>query len=402
MTAPPTRRAFLLSAGGLPTLAGCTALKRGGALPTGDWPQVAKDATNAAHATDWRVPATLAEAWDRSLPGWPYTSPVVGDGRAFVASADALLGIDAATGEGVLGAALPHEPGGTPAYDPTAAAVYVPIYDRTTAQEGAFVHAFDVPGGNERWSIRVGDRAVYAVTVRDGTCYVRTGDAVVAIAAETGEKRWRRSGLGRLAYPEFNLSDDPSTTGTVAPAVTADTVYAPTHGGLVAFDRDSGTRRWTADVAHTVAVSADADRVYAQGYTELRAFAHDGTPRWTRDGVGGLSAPTLADGAAYAKDGDTLHELDPVTGETRWTFDLRTTILSAPTPVLANAVVVPSHRTVVVRRGSGLGPTLFGRGQGSATFDPAAFVAPAVGAGHLFLIDPFEKRLVALAGGDGT
>jgi outer membrane protein assembly factor BamB len=400
MTVPTTRRALLLSAGGLATLAGCAVPGRGGALPTGAWPQVAKDPANAAHAPDGRLPSTLAEAWDRSLQGWPYTSPVVGDGRAFVASADALLGVDAATGEGVLAVALPHEPGGTPASDPAAAAVYVPTYDRTTAREGAFVHAFDVPGGDERWSTRVGDRAVYAVTVRDDTCYVRTGDGVVAIAAETGETRWRRSGLDRLAYPEFNLSDDPSLTGTVAPAVTADTVYAPTHGGVVALARDTGTRRWAADTAHAVAVSADADRVYVQGYTELRAFAHDGTPRWTRDGVGGLSAPTLAEGAAYAKDGDTLHELDPSTGETRWTFDLRTTILSAPSPVLADAVVVPSHRTIAVRRGSGLGPTLFGRGLGSAAFDPAPFVAPAVGAGHLFLIDPFEKRLVALADGE--
>ncbi|MFC7172973.1 PQQ-binding-like beta-propeller repeat protein [Haloplanus litoreus] len=274
-----------------------------------------------------------------------------------------------------------------------------PDGDRTRAREGAFVHAFATPSARERWSLRVGDRAVYAVTVRDGTGYVRTGDAVVAFAA--GEERWRYPGLDRLAYPEFNLPDDPTVTGTVAPAVTADAVYAPTNGGVVALDRDTGTRRWTADVAHAVAVSVDARRVYVQGYTELRAFAHDGTPRWTRDDVGGLSAPTLAAGAAYAKNGDTLHELDPVTGETRWSFDLRTTILSAPSPVLTDAVVVPSHRTVAVRRGAGLGPTLLGRGRVSTAFDPASFVAPAVGAGHLLLIDPFERRLVALAGTNG-
>jgi outer membrane protein assembly factor BamB len=153
-------------------------------------------------------------------------------------------------------------------------------------------------------------------------------------------------------------------------------------------------------VAHAVSVSVDSRRVYVQGYTELRAFAHDGTPRWVRDDVGGFSAPTLTGDAVYAKNGDTLHELDPATGETRWTFDLRTTVQSAPSPVLEDAVVVPSHRTLAVRRGSGLEPALLGRGRGTTEFDPAAFAAPAVGAGRLFLIDPFAQRLVAIAGAD--
>lgn len=392
-----TRRRLLgVAAGATASLSGCATLRPDASFPAGDWPQVARDATNTAAAPDGAVPADVEVAWDAPLRGWPYTSPVVGDGRVFVADADALYGLDAETGDERFATTLPAEPGGAPAYDAAVEAVYVPTDDRAPDGPGAFVDAVDATSGDRRWSCRVGDRAAYAVTVRDGIVYVRTSDAVVALAG--GEVRWRRDGLDPLAYPEYNLDDSPDVTGTTAPAVTAESVYVPTNGGVLALDRGSGDRRWDADVSHALAVSVDARGVYAQGYTQLRAFAHDGAPRWSRDDVGGTSAPSLTGEAVIAKDGDTVRELDPESGEDRWSFDLRTTVFSSPSPVVGDVVIAPSHRAVAIRRGAGVEPALFGRAYWETEFDPAEFVAPAVGAGHLLLVDPFRRRLVALEG----
>lgn len=390
-----SRRSLLATAAGVATgLAGCSGFERSASFPDGDWPQVARDPTNTAFCPDAKVPSKVARAWETYVGGWPYTSPVVGDGRAFVATQNALVGIRTADGEREFEADLPHEPGGTPAYDAATSTVYVPTYDRTTDEEGAFVHAIDAGGGRTVWSRKVGHEAVYAPTLRDETVYVRASDAVVALA--DGEEVWRYDGLDPLEYLEFNIYDSLDVTGNVAPAVTAETVYVPVRHGVLALDRETGERRWRAEVKYALGVSVGERGVYAQGYKQLRAFAHGGSSRWSRDDVGGTSAPTLAPDAVYAKNGDTLLELDPETGEIRWSFDLRTTVMSSPSPVLENAVVAPSHRAVAIRRGNDLGAKLSGRALWGTEFDPSTFAAPAVGAGFLFLVDPFRNRLVAL------
>ncbi|WP_276299963.1 PQQ-binding-like beta-propeller repeat protein [Halorussus lipolyticus] len=396
-----SRRSLLAGAGGLTTgLAGCAAFEdssvteESASFPTGEWPQVARDATNTGFYPDATVPSKVTRAWDVSLGGWPYTSPIVGSDRVFIAMEKTLAGIAAAGGETEFEADLPHEPGGTPAYDSAESTVYVPTYDRTTEEDGAFVHAFDAEDGRETWTRKVGDESVYGLTLRDGTIYARTSEAVVALA--DGEEVWRHEGLGPLAYSEYNIHDSLDLTGNVAPAVTGETVYVPVRHGVLALDSETGERRWRADVRYALGLSVGEAGVYAQGYEQFRAFARDGSGRWTRDDVGGISSPTLGRDAVYAKDGSRLRELDPKTGETRWSFDLRTGVDSAPSPVLENAVIAPSHRAVAIRRGNGLGAEVSGRKLWATDFDPATFAAPAVGAGLLLLVDPFRYRLVAL------
>ncbi|WP_168215783.1 outer membrane protein assembly factor BamB family protein [Halorussus ruber] len=389
-----SRRALLTAASGLTTgLAGCATFEESGSLPLGDWPQVARTPTNTAFYPNATVPSKVTEAWDAHIGGWPYTSPIVGDGRVFIATQNTLTGIRATSGKRTFESDLPHEPGGTPAYDSDSSTVYVLAYDRTTDEEGAFVYAFDATGGNRKWARKVGDDAVYAPTLRKGTVYARTSNAVVALS--NGEELWRYNGLEPLEYPEYNISDSLDVTGNVAPAVTGDRVYVPVQHGVLALDRKTGKQRWQDDVKYALGVSVGERGVYAQGYKQLRAFTLDGSGRWTRDDIGGTSAPTLSGDAVYAKDGDTVRELDPKSGETRWSFDLRTTVMSSPSPILENAIIAPSHRAVAIRRGNGLKTKLSGRKLWETEFDPAQTAAPAVGAGRLFLVDPFRQRLVA-------
>ncbi len=396
---PPSisRRRLLGIAGGTASsLAGCAVLEQKASFPAGDWPQVARDAANTAHYPGENVPSSVTVDWEIDIGNWPHTSPIVGDGRAFVASERALMGIAVVSGEREMHVALPSSPGGTPAYDSAISTVYVPTYDRTTSRDGAFVHAFDVTSGAEKWSQNVSTGALYALTIFDGMVYVRTSDAILALA--DGEEVWRYDGLGSLAYPEYNLTDTVDLTGNTAPAVTNDAVFVPTKNGLLAVSRATGEKQWQKPVNHALGVSIDRHGVYAQGYTQLRAFARDGTARWTRNDIGGLSSPTLTGDAVYVKNSSRLHELDPKTGANNWSFNLRTGVMSSPSPILDNAVIAPSHRAVAIRRGNGLQTKLSGRKLWETEFDPAAFAAPAVGASHLFLVDPFRRRLIALEG----
>jgi len=390
-----SRRSLLTVAGGLASgLAGCAAFEQSGSFPGGDWPQVARDPTNTAYYPSASVPSEVTEAWDVYIGGWPYTSPIVGDGRAYIATQKTLTAVTATSGTTDFEADLPHEPGGTPAYDSDSSTVYVPAYDRTTDEEGAFVHAFNATKGRKTWSRQVGDDAVYALTLRESIVFARTSNAVVALS--DGEEIWRYDGLEPLEYPEYNIPDSVDVTGNAAPAVTDDSVYVPVRNGVLVLDRETGERRWRNDVNYALGVSVGERGVYAQGYKQLRAFTPNGVGRWSRDDIGGTTAPTLSGDAVYAKDGDTVRELNPGSGETRWSFDFRTTVTSSPSPILRNALIAPSHRAVAIRRGNGLQVKLSGRKLWGTEFDPVEFAAPAVGAGHLFLIDPFGRRLVAL------
>jgi len=87
------------------------------------------------------------------------------------------------------------------------------------------------PEGDVRWETGVADGTNDSATLADGTLYVPTGDAIVALDTADGSEEWR-------------------TEEAVDAAMTAanDTLYGTNDAEIVALDRSNGKRRWTLQV----------------------------------------------------------------------------------------------------------------------------------------------------------
>ncbi|WP_394351801.1 PQQ-binding-like beta-propeller repeat protein [Halogeometricum sp. CBA1124] len=86
--------------------------------------------------------------------------------------------------------------------------------------------------------------------------------------------------------------------------------------------------------------------------------------------------------------------LDAETGEERWRWDLRASTVDATPVATADGVLAVGNRSAALRdrrRFGGSGS----RVRWSLPDQVSYFVSPAVGAGHLFVLDPFRSRLVA-------
>lgn len=140
-------------------------------------------------------------------------------------------------------------------------------------------------GVSERWRYDGGMVAGIPV-VADGTVYLPTGDALVAIDSATGEERWRY------------VPDDHSRFGS--PVVHDGTVYAVSTTGdsVRAVGADSGEEVWSREgVAHT------------------------------RAGVHLLASEYVDDPVLYTgTENGEVFRLDPETGEVSWSTDLFGTI----------------------------------------------------------------------------
>ena len=344
------------------------------ARPTGD--RAASDVPtvrgNASRTGEQPGPGPAGEPrllWSFDRPG---SDPVVADGTVWVASGDALYGLDALTG-------VEHQtvtPGGQ---GPTVEddALYFATYN-------GVVYAFDLTAGREKWRATVDHEVRSPPTVADGTVYVGTGGgqtrgSVYAFDAATGEERWRHE--VPLHYDEFadGVSVSPAAYGGAvyvttfwgqllgidaatgercwkgaddlggimiyAPPVVADgIVYA--NGGetgegndvLYAVDAETGKRRWrygngghgsTVAVAGGLVLTGSDDRsLYAVG-------ARSGEQKWSFEtGDFSRAAPVVAGGTVYATSGDGfLYAVDAATGTPKWRFPVGQAVTSSPAVV---------------------------------------------------------------------
>ena len=257
--------------------------------------------------------ATGERVWSYDLGGTVRSAPAVHAGRIVVGnhrgdySYDgeyAVVALDAASGDESWRVELSN---GASVASPTLTddLALVPT-------GGGSLRVFDLGSGDEKWNVPAspgtwttpavvdavaycGERAVEAQTgnvlrdgptrnaptaVADGVVYAG-GEAIRALDAGSGERRWR-----------VEPPADHFVVGS--PVVTADTVFAPVHeevsdapgdNYLLALDRRDGSERWR---------------------TELPSFV----PEW---------APfTVASGTVYVG-GAGLRALDADTGEERWT-----------------------------------------------------------------------------------
>lgn len=165
----------------------------------------------------------------------------------------------------------------------------------------------------QRWRRDVGVQGFVAVR---GTVYASTERDVLAFDAETGERRWRTT-----------VCDNAASQNRVYPPAVADgRVFASTFAQvLYALDAETGDALWTYDLDHRWGgpILAADDLVVATDDSR-RAFAVDaetGRERWEYHYREPLPAtPVVADGTLYLgfADRSALCAIEPETGAFRW------------------------------------------------------------------------------------
>jgi outer membrane protein assembly factor BamB len=280
-------------------------------------------------ALDWNTGDTI---WSAPLDAT--SAPLADDGVIFIAAADAVHAIDAATGAQRWTA---------PA---TAAAQLVRLAGTRILAIGArTVQAFDAASGAAQWARSLDDAGepVGAVTSGDALFVTFAKGAVTRIALSDGAIVWTHTVEGR-----------PS-----APLVVKESVYVGTTSNrFYAFDTRNGKERWAwrtgGDVIGAAADGA-AGRIAnpkAVYYASLDAVVRavnpgNGHQRWKRDGGTRAVAPPIGlDGSVLVAGlTPTLSGFAPLTGAPQGTFDLPGEVHGAP---LVSRTLVPRAVAVAV------------------------------------------------------
>lgn len=255
------------------------------APPSGDdWSQLGGGPSHAG-VRDHEVTPPLGTRWTTTVGGHVLTAPpVIAEGRVFVAATDlgdgntgGVVAIDLATGAVRWRVATPLPiRGGLAVVD---GVVVVPRID-------GVVLGLDAASGAIRWrqelSLDVAPQAgaLFAPPAADGgDVLVGHQRALAALAAPTGSPLW-------TADPVPDGEDSQSAAALAIGDGIAVGTFNRALGGLIAWDRASGTRLWSYNGPETVAINASPvisnDRVFVvSGADEVTAFDHGGTLRWS-------------------------------------------------------------------------------------------------------------------------
>jgi len=341
----PSRRDLLstIGAAAVVGLAGCASRDCTPAAPVGvDWPQPGGDPGNTASIPDGSLPARVGDRW---------RAPIVADAdlRAFagaVVDGDRIVGLariaetglyteyDLADGSTGDRATVPERIASPP--------VSVSGFDAVTyaTDSGSEIRLLD--GGTESGRYALG---AAPATPRAAGTTLFGGDASGAFAYEVtrDEERWRRefgdpeeggavsfspavddrrvyvavtssSDRGIYALNRLHGEVDWAVTGpraSRAPVRTGSLLLVPTRNELLAFDAESGERRWSTPTP-----------------AERRTFR---SPAGTEAGL-------------VVSDGTTLHRLDPETGDLGWSVGYET----VGRPIVVGDAVVASAGDAVV------------------------------------------------------
>lgn len=359
----PSRRSFLVRLGsvGLAATAGCLGYPESvfsaGTDADAGWPSARFDAGNSAYNPEAVAPREDVEVTWSAGDGLRYTGPAVVEGTVFQPTGDALVAIDAATGEEQWHVQQENHPTGTPTVRD--GVVY--------AGAGNTLYALDAGTGEERWRIEDAiDRASPIIPlerfVDDPPLVVGNEDGVVrGLDPETGEERWRVDVFGSvraLAWWEygpfvgtgggevyaFDGSSDGAPGGVWRTKVdgpvesltaTNDPLYVQTlDGSLTALDPGrAGVQIHTVDAKHanTAAVHA-SNWLYSGGVDTLSSIREwDGNVHWRVNGRYDYASPIAAGDRLYVASEEAVHAFDLAGGlgggtmsfdVKRWSHDL--------------------------------------------------------------------------------
>lgn len=304
------------------------------------WSHYRADAARTGFNPHAEGPVTdVSERWAYTTEARNLSSPAVVAGRVYV-NGDRLYALDAGTGEVVWDHAIYFASGSPPAVvDGTA---YV-------ASRHALL-ALGTADGSRRWDFSFGNWTLHAPAVTGSSLYFGTTKAgagfegrVYALDAKRGTVRWKTD-VGRGVLPPFTLAADD------------DTVYAGKER-VYALDRRDGSVRWTFDSEDSTfgTPAVHGDTVYvgsvAAGNTGAvyALDAETGSERW-RVGTG-LTAKSLAvDGETVFVASDSVYALSASDGTERWRHPSNRFVQASPA-VTTDAVYLGSILGTVVALG---------------------------------------------------
>lgn len=359
----PSRRTFLAGLGGVGLLgvAGCLGYPESvfsaGSDGDADWPAARFDAENSAYSPDATAPRTAAaETWAVEV-GRPGGTPAVVAGTVYQPAWNALVAIDAATGEERWRfAPTDHFAASSPTVHD--GVVYV--------GDGDTLYALDATTGEERWRVdgaigRAPPMLPSEEIVSDPPLVVGNEDGVVrGLDPRSGEERWRVDVFGAVRTLAWRLhgpyvgtwggevyafyDDGTGPRGVWRTKVggpvesltpTSNGLYVQTFGGpLTALAEDNaGTLVRTVDAKHASTAAVHAGSwLYSGGYDDLSSVReYDGNVHWRVGGRYDFAAPVAAGDRLYAASESGIHAFDldgGVGGGTtsfdvkRWSYDL--------------------------------------------------------------------------------
>ncbi|WP_459192796.1 outer membrane protein assembly factor BamB family protein [Halosimplex sp. J119] len=180
-----------------------------------------------------------------------------------------------------------------------------------TTDKYATLYAVDAATGEGTWTAGIEDPSV-PVVGEDVVAVAGSTDTLVAFERESGDRRWRTGVDADLGLRESR------------PTVTEGAVLVPTRTGLRAYDLSTGERRWRYDIGLRVGrhpAVVDGTVYAAGGDAYLHAVdLETGERAWWAKTPGPLeTAPAVVDGTVYTAgtDGAVL-ALDAATGERVW------------------------------------------------------------------------------------
>ncbi|WP_135829969.1 outer membrane protein assembly factor BamB family protein [Halorussus halobius] len=341
----PSRRQVLAGVGsaGTAALAGCVGGDGADYSPgedaDADWPMPRFDPTNTAYSPDAKAPReSVRERWTYE-GGFATGPPAVADGTVFLPTAEALVALDAASGEEQWRFAPDGQPWTAPpvVHDGTA---YV------TGVTDSGVYAIDASSGDAVWSVadaggaRGGVHLLAGEYVSEPVVYAGgENGGLVRLDAATGEETWRTDLFGSVSAFGYRLPQ----------------LYVGTRGGEVyalvdsvdgADEPDEAWRRKVGSAVRTVLPSGEGVLVHTFGdplYC-LQDGAHAGTTRWTVDQRRANSAPVAANYTFFAAGYGSLTAFRDYDSDTTWRLGGR---FDATGPVAAGDTLYASSRDAV-------------------------------------------------------
>lgn len=244
---------------------------------------IGSDANGTMYALD---AATGKEKWSVHL-GWIDSSPAVVDGVVYVIQKSlSLYALDAETGD-----ELWLFEGGTLAfsYRTSPAVVDGTVYAYSNYNQN--LYAVDTASGDALWEYQIPitnaafDSMNASPAVANGTVYLGGSEALYALDAATGEKRW--------SFPSESMLD-------VSPVVVDGIVYAASANVFYAIDAESGEQAWATPTDATIGASPTVagEMIYIPIGSRLIAVGNP-TPAM-RTATAEANATQTAEANAYA------------------------------------------------------------------------------------------------------
>lgn len=232
-----------------------------------------------------------AQVWEQEL-GTNVGSPLVVDGVVYVWTPEAVVAVDALTGDTVWTQSAVSD---TEPSRPTV------VNDSLYTGVGQNVVALDTEDGTIRWNRSLAVDIQHPPTVYDGTVYVQSPSGLVyALDARTGDTVWR------VNEPDTSFKPTPVGVPNARGPVLPESVIAAVDDTLYGFDIDDGDTQWSYESRTPGPISGP---VVVNGTTSL---AEEGE---VARNATSATATYLTDVRAYA------HAVDTETGEELWTYE---------------------------------------------------------------------------------